>query len=161
MILHRFTLPEFKTLQVGVEKINAATGNPELSLEPAQRQMTLKTYSDTLRGSPTASWANPSSKRRTVKQKFFDPNQTLAQFVTKLSKLPLAHQPGTTWDYSMSTDVLGRIVEVVSGVPFDQFIADRIVKPLGLPTRVSLSPRRRQGVSPGPRSIRRPANRHQ
>jgi CubicO group peptidase (beta-lactamase class C family) len=64
--------------------------------------------------------------------KVFDPSQTLAEFVSKLSTLPLAHQPGTTWNYSMSTDVLARIVEVVSGVPFDQFIADRIVKPLRL-----------------------------
>jgi len=64
--------------------------------------------------------------------KVFDPTQTLAEFVSKLSTLPLAYQPGTTWNYSMSTDVLGRIVEVVSGVPFDQFIADRIVKPLRL-----------------------------
>lgn len=125
-------LPEFKTLQVGVEKINAATGNPELSLEPAQRQMTIQ---DLLRHTSglTYSFLGKSLVKEAYSEaKVFDPNQTLAEFVTKLSKLPLAHQPGTTWDYSMSTDVLGRIVEVVSGVPFDQFIADRIVKPLGL-----------------------------
>jgi CubicO group peptidase (beta-lactamase class C family) len=62
----------------------------------------------------------------------FDTNQTLAEFVTKLAKLPLARQPGTAWDYSMSTDVLGRVVEVASGMSFDQFIAERIAKPLGL-----------------------------
>src|SRR4029077_16189315 len=38
----------------------------------------------------------------------------------------------TMWDYSMSTDVLGRVVEVVSGMPFDQFVAERITKPLGM-----------------------------
>jgi len=64
--------------------------------------------------------------------KVFDPSQTLAELVSKLSKIPLAYQPGTTWNYGMSFDVLARIVEVVSGVPFDQFIADRIVKPLRL-----------------------------
>ena len=125
-------LPEFKTLQVGVEKINAATGNPELSLEPAQRQMTIQ---DLLRHTSglTYSFLGKSLVKEAYSEaKVFDPNQTLAEFVTKLSKLPLAHQPGTTWDYSMSTDVLGRIVEVVSGIPFDQFIADRIVKPLRL-----------------------------
>src|SRR5262245_31416620 len=52
--------------------------------------------------------------------KLFDFSQTLAEFVSKIAKLPLA------------TDVLGRIVEVVSGVAFDQFVADRIAKPLGL-----------------------------
>jgi CubicO group peptidase (beta-lactamase class C family) len=50
--------------------------------------------------------------------------------VTKISKLPLAFQPGTTWDYSMSTDVLGRVIEVVSGETLDQFIGERIAKPL-------------------------------
>ena len=125
-------LPEFKTLQVGVEKINVATGNAELSLEPAQRQMTIQ---DLLRHTSglTYSFLGKSLVKEAYSEaKVFDPNQTLAEFVTKLSKLPLAHQPGTTWDYSMSTDVLWRIVEVVSGVPFDQFIADRIVKPLRL-----------------------------
>ena len=125
-------LPEFKTLQVGVEKIDVATGNAELSLEPAQRQMTIQ---DLLRHTSglTYSFLGKSLVKEAYSEaKVFDPNQTLAEFVTKLSKLPLAHQPGTTWDYSMSTDVLGRIVEVVSGIPFDQFIADRIVKPLRL-----------------------------
>jgi CubicO group peptidase (beta-lactamase class C family) len=50
----------------------------------------------------------------------------------KLSKLPLAYQPGSIWQYGMSTDVLGRVVEIVSGVELDRFIGDRICKPLGL-----------------------------
>jgi len=64
------------------------------------------------------------------KVNLFDNGQTLAEFVTRISKLPLAHQPGTTWEYGMSVDVLGRIVEVVSGMPFDRFIDERIAKPL-------------------------------
>jgi CubicO group peptidase (beta-lactamase class C family) len=66
------------------------------------------------------------------KANLFDYNQTLAEFVTKLSKLPLAHQPGTVWEYGMSVDLLGRIVEVVSGLPLDHFIEERITKPLGM-----------------------------
>ncbi|HSH10755.1 MAG TPA: serine hydrolase domain-containing protein [Ilumatobacter sp.] len=46
--------------------------------------------------------------------------------------LPLAFQPGTEWNYGVSTDVLGRIVEVVSGMPLDQFLAERIFAPLGM-----------------------------
>src|SRR5260370_40576810 len=61
-----------------------------------------------------------------------DNTQTLAEFVTKLSKLPLAHQPGKVWEYGMSTDVLGRIVEVVYGAPLDQFVEHRITNPLGM-----------------------------
>src|SRR6185437_7771644 len=52
--------------------------------------------------------------------------------VTKLSKIPLAHQPGRVWEYSMAVDVQGRIIEVVSGMPLDQFINERIAKPLGM-----------------------------
>jgi CubicO group peptidase (beta-lactamase class C family) len=52
--------------------------------------------------------------------------------VTKLSKIPLLFQPGTTWEYSVSTDVLGRVVEIVSDMPFDKFIRERITKPLNL-----------------------------
>jgi CubicO group peptidase (beta-lactamase class C family) len=48
----------------------------------------------------------------------------------KLGKLALLYQPGTTWEYSMSTDVLGRVVEVASGMPLDKFIEERITKPL-------------------------------
>ena len=52
--------------------------------------------------------------------------------ITRLARLPLAHQPGTTFEYSVSTDVLGRLVEVVSGQALDQYIEQHIAKPLGL-----------------------------
>jgi CubicO group peptidase (beta-lactamase class C family) len=61
-----------------------------------------------------------------------DVNQTLAEFASNVSKLPLAYQPGTTWEYGVSVDVLGRVIEVVSGIPFDQFVSDRILRPLGM-----------------------------
>jgi CubicO group peptidase (beta-lactamase class C family) len=66
------------------------------------------------------------------KADLFDSHQTLAEFTAKLAKLPLAHQPGSAWEYGMSTDVLGRIVEVVSGTPFDRFVEERITRPLGM-----------------------------
>jgi CubicO group peptidase (beta-lactamase class C family) len=52
--------------------------------------------------------------------------------VTKLAALPLAHQPGRVWDYSMATDVLGRLVEVVSGQTLDGFFQQEIFRPLGM-----------------------------
>ena len=61
----------------------------------------------------------------------------------------------------MSTDVLGRIVEVVSGVPFDQFIADRIVKPLRLSDTGFYVAEDKAGRVAQPQVIRRPAKRHQ
>ena len=59
---------------------------------------------------------DPSLKKSYEEAKVFSFDQSLAEMVTKLGKLPLAHQPGSAWEYSMSTDVLGRIVEVVSGM---------------------------------------------
>ena len=55
---------------------------------------------------------------------------SLGAFVTALAKLPLAFQPGDRYSYGYSTDVLGAIVEKVSGTPFDRFVADRITGPL-------------------------------
>lgn len=61
------------------------------------------------------------------------PDGTLREMVEKLGRLPLVTQPGTKWRYSFATDVLGYLVEVVSGVPFDRFLQDRILTPLGMP----------------------------
>ncbi len=57
---------------------------------------------------------------------------TLAQGIDKLAAQPLMSQPGEAWNYSLSTDVLGRVVEVVSGQPFDVFLRERIFTPLGM-----------------------------
>ncbi len=57
---------------------------------------------------------------------------TIADFVKQLGSLPLLHQPGEQWSYGQSTDVLGRLVEVVSGQSFDVFLRDRIFTPLGM-----------------------------
>ena len=58
--------------------------------------------------------------------------KNLAEFVADLGKLPLQYQPGTQWHYSVGIDVLGRLVEVVSGQPFDVFLKERIFDPLGM-----------------------------
>lgn len=55
-----------------------------------------------------------------------------AELVTRISKLPLKYDPGTTWWYSRSTDVLGRLIEVVSGMTLGEFFEQRITKPLGM-----------------------------
>jgi CubicO group peptidase (beta-lactamase class C family) len=125
-------LPELKGLQVGVERTNAATGNPELTLEPARREMTIQDLLRHTSGITYGIFGNSLVKQAYLAANLFDPGQTLAELVSKLAKLPLAHQPGTTWDYSMSVDVLGRVVEVVSGTTLDQFVAERIAMPLGL-----------------------------
>lgn len=58
--------------------------------------------------------------------------QTNEEHIAGLGKLPLLHQPGTRWEYSRSTDVLGRLIEVVSGQTLGQFLGQRITGPLGM-----------------------------
>lgn len=60
------------------------------------------------------------------------PDGTLQEMVEKLGRLPLITQPGTKWRYSFATDVLGYLVEAVSGKSFDQFLQDNILDPLGM-----------------------------
>jgi CubicO group peptidase (beta-lactamase class C family) len=61
-----------------------------------------------------------------------DINRTLAQMVDVLADLPLVYHPGTSWEYSLATDVTARLVEVISGQSFDRFIKARILDPLGM-----------------------------
>ena len=56
----------------------------------------------------------------------------LQELVERLGTIPLLYQPGTKWHYSIAADVLGRLIEVASGQPFDQFLTERIFQPLGM-----------------------------
>ncbi|WP_428492250.1 serine hydrolase domain-containing protein [Rhodopila sp.] len=58
--------------------------------------------------------------------------QTNADQVDELAGLPLLHQPGTVWEYSRSTDVLGRLIEVISGQTLGNVLSERILRPLGM-----------------------------
>lgn len=126
-------LPEFKDVKVGVEKTDPSTGKPALILEVPQRPMTVQDLLRHTSGLVYGDFGTTLVHQAYRQANLFDNNQTLAEFVTKLSKLPLAHQPATVWEYGMSIDVLGRIVEVVSGMPFDRFLEERITRPLGMP----------------------------
>jgi CubicO group peptidase (beta-lactamase class C family) len=118
-------LPELKDMQVGVEKANSVTGKDEIELGPQKREMTVR---DLLRH--TSGLVYPpqfvdSPIHRLYRKAVFARDKTLADFTASLAQLPLAHQPGEVWEYSHGVDVLGRVVEVASGEPFDQFLQDR------------------------------------
>lgn len=57
---------------------------------------------------------------------------TLAEFADRAATLPLLAEPGTKWNYSIGLDVLGRVIEVASGMPFDRFVQTRLLDPLGM-----------------------------
>lgn len=65
-------------------------------------------------------------------RKVVNPATTLAEMIDVLADLPLVFNPGMSWEYSVATDVLARLVEVISGQRFDAFIQSRILSPLGM-----------------------------
>jgi CubicO group peptidase (beta-lactamase class C family) len=69
---------------------------------------------------------------RANKVDFQTENTSLKELVEKAATLPLLAQPGTRWNYSISTDVLGYLVEVISGVPFETFLKEKVIDPLKL-----------------------------
>jgi CubicO group peptidase (beta-lactamase class C family) len=126
-------LPEFKDLQVRVEQVDPATGKKETVTQPQMRPMTVQ---DLLRHTAGLVYPPPigngpvSDAYRDAN--VLDRNTTLAEMVTKISKLPLANQPGEVWEYSAAVDVLGRVIEVVSGMDLDHFLEEHVTKPLGM-----------------------------
>jgi CubicO group peptidase (beta-lactamase class C family) len=60
------------------------------------------------------------------------PGENLADMCDQLARLPLLFQPGSEWNYSMGLDVLGRVLEVVSGTPLDELMRERLLAPLGM-----------------------------
>ena len=123
-------LAELKDMQVGVEKANPATGRKEIALEPPKRLMTVRDLLRHTSGLVYPPQFTNTAINRLYNKAVFEPDKTLADFVASLADLPLAHQPGEVWEYSWGVDVLARVVEVASGLPFDRFLQDRIFGPL-------------------------------
>jgi CubicO group peptidase (beta-lactamase class C family) len=154
-------LPEFKDIKVGVEKPDTNTGKVELVLEPQKRPITVQDLMRHTAGLVYGQFGDGLIHKEYRAQNMTDRSQSLPEMITKLSRLPLAHQPGEVWEYSMATDVLGRVVEVVSGGTLDAFIEER------LPNRSRWHPRHFGFGRPiriewrNRRWIPRPANDHQ
>jgi CubicO group peptidase (beta-lactamase class C family) len=163
-------LPEFKEMKVGVEATDSS-GRTTFRTVDARRQMTIQ---DLLRH--TAGFTYGAFTQKTAVQKLykdldvFSPKWVLADFCKALARLPLQYEPGTTWEYGHSTDVLGRVVEVVSGKPLDRFLAERILTPLQMgDTAFQVPPDKHSriaepipdkytGKTPELLDVRRPAN---
>ena len=132
-------LPAFKQLKVSVAAPNAATGQTTYETVPAAREPTIQ---DLLRHTSGLAYdfitGNVPVKEAYEKNelKAIEPDirnkLTPAEFVERLAKAPLASQPGTQWEYSLSTALLGRVVEAASGKPLSKFLAERLFQPLGM-----------------------------
>lgn len=124
-------IPQLGGLKVGVEKSDA-DGKVTLELVPAQRNMTIQDLFRHTSGLTYGFFGNTLVKKMYVDTKVWNDYPSNAELVDRLAKLPLASQPGTVWDYSHSTDVLGRLVEVISGQSLYQFEKERLLDPLGM-----------------------------
>ena len=123
-------LPEIGRMKVGVEESEG--GKPALHLTDPAREMTvqdlLRHTSGLIYGTRGKSLVNAAYIEAKIGSRDFS-NEEL---VTKLSNLPLRFSPGDRWEYGVSTDVLGRVIEVVSGKTLGEFLNERVLSPLGM-----------------------------
>src|SRR5206468_803806 len=128
-------VPELKALKVAVPVETTSGTAPARGAErqfytmPAAREITIRDLlthtSGLVSGGISATEAAKNPRK---------PTDALADYIPQLARVPLAFQPGSRWTYSPGAgfDTLGRIVEVVSGQSFDQFLRQRIFEPLGM-----------------------------
>lgn len=133
-------LPEFAEQQVSVPRTDAY-GNVSYTLVPAERPMTVH---DLLRHTAGLAYgeitANAEVKEAYAAIGVYKPDGPAyeardippAEQVAGLAKAPLIHQPGTVWEYSLASDVLGRVVEKASGMRLGDFLEQRLFEPLGM-----------------------------
>jgi CubicO group peptidase (beta-lactamase class C family) len=134
-------LPELRDMQV--VKKDPVTGDPILSdvarniFEPAKRAMTIRDLLRNTSGLVYASpdYADPGFENAAIHVLYgarapFRRDKPIADWVANLGSLPLLHQPGEVWEYAIGFDVLGRVIEVVSGQSFDRFLQERLFAPL-------------------------------
>jgi len=122
-------LPEFKDPKVLVKP---AKGEPYTI--PASREITIRDLLHHTSGI-TYNWnadLGPMYEKADVASGLLQYDGTIGDSVKRLAPLPLLFNPGERFEYSLSVDVLGRLVEVVSGMPFDEFLRTRIFEPLGM-----------------------------
>src|SRR3982074_1504476 len=122
------SLPAFADVKVGVGK----RGEPALVLEPVNRPITIEDLSRHTSGLTYGFYGDSAVRKLYAQADLFNGDLDNAEFVERIAKLPLAEQPGTQWDYGHSTDVLGRVIEVVSGRSLFQFEKERLLDPLGM-----------------------------
>jgi CubicO group peptidase (beta-lactamase class C family) len=124
-------IPAFADVKVGVETRDEA-GKLTLALEPLQRPITIEDLLRHTSGLTYGFYGDSAVRKLYANADLFQGDFDNADFADRLAKLPLAEQPGTRWDYGHSTDILGRVIEVVSGKSLFQFEKERLLDPLGM-----------------------------
>lgn len=125
-------LPEFANARVAIDRKDPQTGKRVYYTVPVEREMTVR---DLLRHTSGLNYQGPLDEKGTrayIGLGVTRNDITIAEAVKRMGGAPLVHQPGEIWDYGLSNDVLGRLIEVWSGLTLDRFFEERIFKPLGM-----------------------------
>jgi CubicO group peptidase (beta-lactamase class C family) len=125
-------IPAFAETKVAVEARDA-NGQITLTTEPLVRPVTILDLLRHTSGITYGFYGDNPIRKLYASSGLFDGDVDNAQLAERLAKLPLAEQPGTLWDYGHSTDVLGRVIEVVSGKSLYEFEKERLLDPLRMP----------------------------
>ena len=123
-------IPSFAHIKVGVEK-DTPEGK-KLELVPLKRPITILDLMRHTSGITYGFYGDSLVRKAYAKADPFAGDPTNAEFAERIAKLPLQEQPGTLWDYGHSTDILGRVIEVVSGKSLYQFEKEKLLDPLGM-----------------------------
>jgi CubicO group peptidase (beta-lactamase class C family) len=124
-------IPALADVKVGVER-PGEDGRPALALEPLNRPITIEDLLRHTSGLTYGFFGDGAVRKLYQQADLFSGDIDNAEFVARIARLPLAEQPGTLWDYGHSTDVLGRVIEVVSGQSLFRFEKARLLDPLGM-----------------------------
>jgi len=122
-------MPEFANLKVLVEE----PGAEGYRLVKPKRPVTIQDLMRHTAGLTYGFFAKSAVDQMYLDAGILTRDRDLAEMVQKLCLIPLKHQPGSTWEYSVAVDVQGRLIEVLSGMSFDQFLRKRIFEPLKMP----------------------------
>jgi CubicO group peptidase (beta-lactamase class C family) len=124
-------IPSFANVKVGVEKKNE-DGSKALDLVPPNRPPTVLDLMRQTSGITYGFYGDSLVRLAYRNAKIYDGDFDLAEFAERIAKLPLHDQPGTLWQYGHSTDVLARIMEIVSGKSLLEFEREKLLDPLGI-----------------------------
>ena len=124
-------IPSFTNVKVGVEK-KAEDGTSTLELVPPSRPPTILDLMRQTSGITYGFYGSSAVRKAYAKADIYAGDFDNAEFAERIAKLPLAEQPGTLWDYGHSTDILGRIMELVSGKSLLAIEKEKLLDPLGM-----------------------------
>jgi CubicO group peptidase (beta-lactamase class C family) len=124
-------IPAYASVQVGLDSKNE-NGTPILKLVPPNRPVNIEDLMRHTSGITYDYIGGDLIKKAYTDADIFQGHFDNKEFAERIARLPLARQPGTLWRYGHSTDVLGRIVEIVSGKSLFQYLREHVLSPLGM-----------------------------